>query len=79
MVPVMTTGLNLTNRLRLWRSRTGLTLAEVSDLTGYSEAMLSRAERGERVISPMGKVRVARCLGVPLRDLFEPEELPDEG
>jgi transcriptional regulator with XRE-family HTH domain len=29
----------LTNRLRLWRGREGLTLREVADLTGYSEAV----------------------------------------
>lgn len=68
----------LKNRLRLWRAREGFTLAEVADLTGYSEAMLSRAERGERVLSPMGRVRVARALGCRVRDLFPPDE-PNPG
>lgn len=62
------------NRLRVWRTRQGLTLAEVADLAGLSEAMLSRAERSERDLSPMLRVRVARALGVRVRDLFPPEE-----
>lgn len=68
----------LKNRLRLWRIREGLTLAEVADLTGYSKAMISRTERGERVLSPMGRVRVARALGCRVRDLFLPDE-PNPG
>lgn len=59
------------NRLRLWRGGEGLTLRELADLTGYSEAMFSRAERGERVFSPMAKVRIARALQVPVAELFE--------
>jgi transcriptional regulator with XRE-family HTH domain len=62
----------LMTRLRRWRTDRGLSLAEVADLTGYSEAMISRAERGERVFSPMARVRVARRLGVPIAELFEP-------
>lgn len=65
---------HLRNQLRRWRAANGLTLQEVADLTGYSTAMLSRAERGERVFSPMAKVRIARALGVRLGDLFEVEE-----
>jgi len=69
----------LNNRLRLWRAREGLTLEEVSDLTGYSSAMLSRCERGERVFSPLARVNVARSLGVRVADLFEvePAEVED--
>jgi transcriptional regulator with XRE-family HTH domain len=70
---------HLKNRLRRWRVDAGLTLEEVADLTGYSEAMFSRAERGERMFSPLAKVRVARALGVRIADLFDaedPEETP---
>jgi hypothetical protein len=35
--------------------------------------MLSRAERGERRLAPLTRVKVARRLGVPVRDLFEVE------
>lgn len=63
----------LKNRLRRWRANAGLTLEEVSDLTGLSPAMLSLVERGERQLAPMTRVRVARCLGVKVRDLFDVE------
>lgn len=61
-------------RLRSWREEHDLTLQEVSDLTGVSPSMLSRVESGQRNMSPLAKVRVARCLGVRVADLFEPEE-----
>ncbi len=67
----------LKNRLRLWRVDAGLTLEEMSDLTGVSTAMLSRAERGERQLAPMTRVRVARRLCVPIHDLFEVEEIDE--
>ncbi len=65
----------LRNRLRCWRIDTGLSLDELADLTGMSKSMLSRVERGERELAPLTKVRVARRLGVPVRDLFEIEEV----
>jgi transcriptional regulator with XRE-family HTH domain len=72
-----TTTAGLKSRLRLWRVRHGLTLSEVADLTGVSAAMLSRVERGERTLSPMTRVRVARALGVRVRDLFEVDEVTE--
>jgi transcriptional regulator with XRE-family HTH domain len=47
----------LKNRLRLWRAAAGLTLEEVSDLTGLSPGMLSLVERGHRQLAPMTRVR----------------------
>ena len=61
-----------TSRLRAWRQCHGLTLDEVSDLTGLSPAMLSRAERGKRQLSPLKRVAMARVLGVRVRELFPP-------
>jgi transcriptional regulator with XRE-family HTH domain len=63
-----------TTKLLQWRLDAGLSLAEESDLTGYSTAMLSRAERGQRVFSPMARVKIARRLGVAVSDLFEVED-----
>ncbi|HEY9475769.1 MAG TPA: helix-turn-helix transcriptional regulator [Mycobacteriales bacterium] len=64
--------------LRRWRVDACLTLDEVSDLTGLSKAMWSRVERGERSLAPMTRVRVARRLGVRVRDLFPvDDELSD--
>lgn len=60
------------SRMRVWRQRHGLTLDEMSDLTGLSTAMLSRAERGERQIAPLKRVAMARILGVRVRELFPP-------
>jgi transcriptional regulator with XRE-family HTH domain len=63
------------SKIRRWRRREGVTLAEVSGLTGMSIAMLSLVERGRRQLSPMAKVQIARRLGVPLRELFDVEDL----
>jgi transcriptional regulator with XRE-family HTH domain len=68
----------LRNRLRLWRVDNGLSIHELSDLTGLSTPFLSRVERGERQLAPLTKARVARCLGVPIRDLFDVEEIEED-
>src|SRR5712691_7455770 len=62
-------------RLRAWREAHGLSLQEVADLIGVSTSLLSRAERGERRLSPRLKVACARRLGVGIKDLFRPEPL----
>ena len=67
----------LNSKLRQWRVGNELTLEEMSDLTGLSVAMLSRVERGERRLAPLTRVRVARRLGVPVRSLFDVEDLDD--
>lgn len=68
----------LNSRLREWRINNNLTLEEESDLTGVSVSMLSLAERGLRNLRPATKVKIARRLGVPVRELFEVEEIHDE-
>jgi Predicted transcriptional regulators len=60
--------------LRTWRLENGLTLQEVSDLSGISASMISRVERGQSQLSPLAKVRLARALGVRVRDLFASDE-----
>lgn len=67
-----------TSRLRNWRTDRGLTIQEVSDLTGLSVPFLSRVERGERHLSAMARVKFARRLEVPVAELFELVELDDE-
>lgn len=52
---------------------------EVAALTGYCEATISLIERGKRELRPLDKVRFARSLRVPLRDLFEFSEPFREG
>lgn len=58
-------------RLRQWRLDKGLSLDEVYGLSGISPAMLSRVERGQRELAPLTKVKLARALGVPVRELFD--------
>ncbi len=65
-------------RLAMWRSDEGLTLAEVSGLTGLSVAMLSLVERRERQLAPLTKVKMARRLGVPVGALFDVEALAED-
>jgi transcriptional regulator with XRE-family HTH domain len=68
----------LTNKLRVWRAQNALTVEELADLCGLSPAMVSRVERGERRLAPLTKARVARCLGVPIRELFDVEEIDED-
>jgi transcriptional regulator with XRE-family HTH domain len=77
-VPMTINAAELRNPLRVWRLDHDLSLEEMAGLTGLSKSMLSRAERGERCLAPLTKVKVARRLGVPLRDLFEVEEIEED-
>lgn len=67
------------SRLRTWRLQQQLTLQEIADLTGVSQPMLSQVERGLRELAPLTKVKVARRLGVPVRDLFDVEPVAPDG
>lgn len=64
---------NSKTRLAEWRRRSGITLAEVSGLTGLSTAMLCLVENGKKSFSPRAKLTVARRLGVTVQELFELE------
>ena len=77
VMAVTNTGMKPPNRIRDWRLQLGYSLEEVADLTGLSIAMLSRVERGQRQLSPAARVAVARRLGVPIRELFDVEELTE--
>lgn len=65
-------------RLKTWRTSNGLSLDDIADLTGLSKAMLSRVERGQRRLAGLTKAHVARCLDVPIRDLFDVPARPQE-
>jgi predicted transcriptional regulator len=65
------------SRLRSWRFGQGFSLSEVSDLTGVSQSMWSRAERGQRQFSAKTKVAIARRLGVAVAELFEPDPIDE--
>lgn len=62
----------MTTRLRQWRLDHRYTLADVHGLTGVSVTHLNLVERGKANMSVATKVRLARALGVPVADLFEP-------
>lgn len=65
------------SRFRAWRLDRGYSLDEIADVTGISKSMLSRFERGERALAPSTRIRVARRLEVPVRELFDVEPLGD--
>ena len=69
----------LDSRLRQWRVDNGLSLQELSDLTGLSVSGLSRLERGERQPRPLTRVKIARRLGVTVAELFEVEPIEGNG
>jgi transcriptional regulator with XRE-family HTH domain len=60
--------------LRATRTRLGLTLDDVSALSGLSPAFLSRLERDQRRLTGESAGRLARALGVPVRSILEPPE-----
>ncbi|MHC4864641.1 MAG: helix-turn-helix domain-containing protein [Planctomycetota bacterium] len=65
-------------KFRQWRQLHGLSLQEVGDLTGMSESMISRLERGERRLNINEKVLVSRRLNTRIRNLFEVEDADDK-
>ncbi|MGB3483870.1 MAG: cupin domain-containing protein [Mycobacterium sp.] len=58
-------------KVRMLRSRQGLTLKDLADLTGVSVSMLSMLERGVATASVGTLVSVASALGTHMSDLFE--------
>ncbi|WP_343994089.1 helix-turn-helix transcriptional regulator [Terrabacter terrae] len=66
------------NNLRAWRTASGLTLHEVSDLTGLSRSYLCRLEQNERTAPPFTKVKIARSLGVSISALFPRRDVGGE-
>ena len=51
-------------------SRLNLTQREIADLAGVSESLISMVRSGTRKPSVELRVRLARSLGVRIRDLF---------
>ncbi len=64
------------NHLRNLRKEHDLSLSDVAAVSGLSVAMLSRVENGQRELSGLRKIVLARSLGVPVQDLFPREEEP---
>ena len=60
-----TLGANIRNR----RTRARLTLELLAEKADLHPNFLGRVERGEEYISLAALIRIARALGVPLKDL----------
>jgi transcriptional regulator with XRE-family HTH domain len=58
------------NNLREKREALGYSLDEASGLVGMTSMGLSYVERGLRRPSPRAKVRIARGLGLRVKELF---------
>ena len=66
--------------LRELRHSRHMSLGDLALLSGLSEAMLSRVERGERRLSPTARIAIVRGLAPPLGSPRDVRELaPDEG
>ncbi len=63
-------------RLKSWRQKRGLTLDEVSSMTGISPSTISRLEAGKRAPNLELVVPIARALRLELDDLV-PRAVPD--
>jgi len=58
--------------LRACRLRAGLSLDDLSALSGISQPQLSRPERGQRKLTPEVAKRLAWALGVGVRAIVDP-------
>lgn len=63
-------------RLKAWRQKRNLTLAELSEQTGISQSTISRLEAGKRTPNLELVVPLARALRLELDDLV-PRSVPD--
>ena len=68
----------ITNRLKELRDRSRLTLQEVSILTGYSVAAISRHESGTRSISKEAILKYAALYKVHTYEIFNELETKEE-
>jgi transcriptional regulator with XRE-family HTH domain len=73
-----TQGSTAVHPLRRWRLQQGFSGYELADLAGISTAMVSMIETGDRDPGPATKVRIARALGVRVRDIWPPPGEPTD-
>lgn len=67
---------DLPNRIRELRKQQGLTLSQLSDLVGLSDAQINRLEKGERELSVPRLLAFARAFKRPVAELL-PEGADD--
>ena len=63
-------------RIQLLRDAAGLTQAQLADRAGVNPEHISRIERAEKGPSIELLDRIAGALGLPIRDLFNFDEVP---
>lgn len=68
---------NPPNRIRHWRKKRGLTLAELSERTGIDQAYISKMELGDRRETLSHLRAMAKHLGVATGALLSPEDNPE--
>ena len=67
------------NRLREFRNRSRLTLDEVSAITGYTPATISRHEGGTRALTEESITKYSKLYKIHTYEIFiDPSELQDE-
>ena len=66
------------NRLREYRIRRGLTLRELGDAVKMNYSHLSKIENGEKRISDIRKIRLAKFFDVSVQDLFFAESVENQ-
>jgi len=62
--------LKLTNRLKVGRAERGLTQAELGHLAGVTRQTISSIENGQFVPSALLAFVLAKCLEMPVAELF---------
>lgn len=72
--PPATAEVNVSRRIAALRAESGLTLREVAERTGLSDAYLNRVERQKTPINIANLEKVAGAFGVPLASFFEASE-----
>lgn len=70
-------GKRVGSKIRLFREARGLTQAQLADILGKSVETVSNFERGKVVTSLHTLDRVARHLGVGIRNFFDEDALPE--
>ncbi len=75
--PPGTAEINVARRLAALRAESGLTLRNVAEQTGLSDAYLNRVERQKTPINIANLEKVEFAFGVPLSSFFEADEARD--
>lgn len=70
---LINTNIQVLSRLRLLRLLSGFTQQRLAKEVGITQSTISNAERGFATLDADKLRRVAKALGVPVRDLREPD------